>query len=178
MQPLREMVVVGRIVKPHGIRGELVVEPSGGTLGTLSPGTPIRIGEGYDGRLTALRPHQGRWLVCVEACTDRDRAEALRGGELRVDSQRLAPLRSGEWYVHDLVGWQVRDRHGGLNGDVVAVIEGGPHDYLEVRPADGSDLVLVPMVLDWLVETDETARQLLLELPPGLRQASGDRRER
>ena len=126
-----DLVRVGRVVKPHGIRGELVIAPLGDTLGSLSPSIPIWVGRPNPYRIGSVRSHQGRLLVTLDGCDDRDGAERLRGADVQVKRDRLAELPDGEWYVDDLVGYRVEDAVGGGTGRVTAVIE-GTHDMLEV----------------------------------------------
>ncbi len=169
-----DLVRVGRVVKPHGIRGELVIAPLGDTLGSLSPSIPIWVGRPNPYRIGSVRSHQGRLLVTLDGCDDRDGAERLRGADVQVKRDRLAELPDGEWYVDDLVGYRVEDAVGGGTGRVTAVIE-GTHDMLEV--AWDGETVLVPMVREWLVSTDPAARHIVVRLPDGLLEANGPKRQ-
>jgi 16S rRNA processing protein RimM len=169
-----DLVRVGRVVKPHGLRGELVIAPLGHTLGSLSPSAPIWIGKPTPYRFESVRRHQGRLLVTLEGCDDRDAAERLRGADVQVEGGRLAELPDDEWYVDDLVGYVVEDAGGSGAGRVTAVVEGA-HDMLEVS-WDG-ETVLVPMVSQWLVSTDPVARRIVVHLPGGLLETNAPNRQ-
>ena len=169
-----DLVRVGRVVKPHGLRGELVIAPIGQTLGSLSPSVPIWIGRSTPYRFESVRRHQGRLLVTLDGCDDRDAADRLRGVDVEVERHRLAELPDDEWYVDDLVGYLVQDADGNGAGRVTAVVEGA-HDMLEVS-WDGTT-VLVPMVRQWLVSTDPHARRIVVRLPVGLLEANGPTRQ-
>jgi 16S rRNA processing protein RimM len=157
-----ELVRIGRVVKPHGIRGELVVEPSGDTLAGMSAGDSIHIGSDVY-VIAGLRPHQGRILVGVEGVPDRNAAELLRGAAVCIASADLPGLEDGEWYAGDLLGWTVADRVHGELGVVTAVVPAPAHDYLQVGKSQ-----LIPMVRDWLDRLDPEARRICLRLPRGL----------
>ena len=156
-------VRVGRVVKPHGIRGEIVVETSGDTLAELGPDEVVLI-DGVEHAVRAVRPHQGRLLLTLADCRDRNAAEALRGCAVEVHSGYLPELGPNEWYVADIVGWELCDSTLGPVGRIEGVVDGAVHDYVQVGP----DGLLVPLVQDWLVHVDEAARQIVMDLPAGL----------
>ncbi len=156
------LVRVGRVVKPHGIRGELVVDPSGETLAALNVGDAILVG-GEPQKVTGVRPHQGRTLLRLDSCAGRNRAEELRGAFVEVPFSTLQAAGEAEWYGDDLVGWSVLTTDGAAIGDVLGLVPGPVHDYLDLGPSR-----LVPMVRDWLVRVDADQRELYLDLPPGL----------
>jgi 16S rRNA processing protein RimM len=129
---------VGRITKPHGLHGEVVVQLlSDYPEVRLAPGSHLRAGD-TDLVVRAARPHQGRWLVQFDAMTDRTAAERLAGltltGEAFEDPEAL--------WVHDLVGSRVVEEASGTDrGRVVAVVANPAHDLLELDTG-----VLVPVV--------------------------------
>lgn len=156
------LVRLGRVIKPHGIRGELVVEPEGDTLTHLEAGAVLAV-NGQPHRLAGMRPHQGRLLVRLDGCADRTQAEALRGAAVTMSAAHLPAPGDDEWYADTLIGWELVDADGSSVGRVTSVLPGGVHDYLQI---DGD--ALVPMVKDWLVAVDEPARRLTMRLPRGL----------
>jgi 16S rRNA processing protein RimM len=131
-----ERLEVGRIVKAHGLRGEMVVDLITDRVERVEPGTELWAG---DRTLTvvAARPHQRRWLVSFAGVDDRSAAEALAGlvlsGEPLDDPEAL--------WVHDVVGTTVREIDGTERGTVVAVIANPAHDLLELDSG-----ALVPVV--------------------------------
>jgi len=165
-----ELVRVGRVVKPHGIRGEFVVEPDGDTLGRLAPGDQVFLA-GEPRFLRGTRLHQGRVLLAVEGCLDRDAAEAQRGHEVQVLAAVLPPPAEGQWYADDLIGWAVFDAQGKALGTVHGVLPGAAHDYLQL---DEAGAVLVPMVREWLLSADAERRELRVDVPPGLLELDAD----
>lgn len=162
-------VLVGRVIRPHGIRGEVVVEPLSDNPERYAPGTILRLGPGLEEReVASSRPHKGRWLVRFAGVEDRDTAEELRDAELFVDSSELPDLDPDTFWIHDLIGCRVVSADGDDVGEVVDVSGGadGPGDWLEVD-GDG-DTNLIPMVRDWLVEIDIDEGRIVMQLPEGL----------
>jgi 16S rRNA processing protein RimM len=126
------LLEVGRIARPHGLRGEVVVELSTNRLERLAPGAVlvVRGGPGTPPSLEVResRPFQARHLVWFVGVTDRAGADALHGATLLAE-----PLaEEGAWFVHELIGARVVDQNGIDRGRITAV---------EANPA--SDLLVV-----------------------------------
>jgi 16S rRNA processing protein RimM len=174
-------VIVGRIGRPHGIRGEVVIgvrtdEPDlrfvvGATLDVRS--TDDAEGrEPADGeRLTvaAARWHSGQLLVAFAGITDRTAAGELTGSWLSVDSSQLPEIGDpDEFRDHELIGLSVRTCAGDPVGVVTDVLHHG-QDLLVVRRADGQDGDhLVPFVKAIVPEVDVRAGLVVIDPPPGL----------
>ena len=169
-------VVVGRIGKPHGIRGEVTLdlrtdEPerrfaAGATLALQKPA-----GSAFaHGSLTVTRTrwHQTRLLATFEELTSRNDAEAARGVMLvaSVDPDET-PDDPDEYYDHQLVGLAAYDVDGRELGTVTAIAHGGAQDLLTVRTPDGRD-GLVPFVKALVPEVDLAAGRLVIADRPGL----------
>ena len=168
-------VIVGRIGRPHGIRGEVVIgvrtdEPDlrftvGATLGS----GPTSDGDNPSGQLTvaSARWHSGQLLVTFAGITDRTAAGELTGSWLSVDSSQLpATVDPDEFRDHELIGLSVRTSAGEAVGVVTDVLHYG-QDLLVVRPPDGREH-LVPFVKAIVPEVDVAAGLLVIDPPPGL----------
>lgn len=150
-----ELAVVGRVVKPHGIRGELVVEPLSDVPDRLGPGMQVEVGD-EPCVVTGVRPHKGRLLLAVEGVSDRTEAERLRGAEVR--AAPLALEDQEHLMASELVGLEVRREDGAVVGTVAALLElptTAGYDLLEVTRPDGTALLL-PAVEE-LVEVEVAA---------------------
>lgn len=169
-------VVVGRVVKPHGVRGEVTVdvrtdEPERRiVVGAVLRAEPPR-GSAWradDVRVAGVRRHQGMLLVTLEGITDRDAAEAARGLLLHatVDAGET-PADPEEFYDHQLIGLQAYDTEGARLGEVVAVVHGAAQDLLTVRTPEGRD-ALVPFVAALVPEVDPGAGRVVIADRPGL----------
>jgi 16S rRNA processing protein RimM len=167
--PTGNRLLVGIVIRVHGLRGELVVEvhtdspeerfAPGAELTTRRAGAP-------DGVLTvaAARPHSGRLLVRFAEVADRDAAEALRGTQLLIDASRLGPTDDpDEFHVHQLEGLRAELADGTVVGTVREVIHAPAGELLVLARPDRPD-ALVPFV----PTVDLPAGRLLLTPPDGL----------
>ncbi|MBM7081553.1 ribosome maturation factor RimM [Micromonospora sp. WMMD734] len=191
------MLIVGRIGKPHGIRGEVTVEvrtdepearfAPGAVLSTEPGATPRaaapRRGEAepaptvdpgvvYEvpGELTieSARWHQGRMLVAFEGVLDRETAEALRGTLLGVDSASVAPPEDPEeFHDHQLVGLAVVTPAGEHLGEVAKIDHAPASDLLVLRRPQGGS-ALIPFVKAIVPEVDLAGGRVVVDPPAGL----------
>jgi 16S rRNA processing protein RimM len=129
---------VGRIVKPHGLTGEVVVAPITDRAERFAPGAHLYLGD-EPVVVTGSRPHQRRWLLRIDGIDDRDAAEGLRGRVLSADPP--AEADEGAYWVHELIGSAVVTVGGAPCGEVVSVQDNPAHDLLVLDSG-----VLVPMV--------------------------------
>ena len=161
------LVVVGRIVRAHGIRGEVVVD-----IRTDEPAARFRAGVVLRAGARSLtirsaRAHADRLLVAFAEIGDRNEAEALRGAVLESDiDPDERPDDSAEFYDRHLVGLAVRDASGADCGTVTSVLHLPAQDTL-VIDVEGRD-VLVPFVTALVPEVDLAGGYLQLADVPGL----------
>lgn len=165
-------LVVGRVLRPHGVRGEVVVEVLSDAPGRFAAGAAVAAGD-PDAPATlrpltvaAVRAHQGRLLVRFAGIDDRDAAETLRASLLSIPLAAARPLGPDEYWPHQLIGLAVVDHHGRPRGTVAAVLPGAAHDLLQVRRPDGGE-ALVPAVAA-LVRVDLAAGRVEVDAIPGL----------
>jgi 16S rRNA processing protein RimM len=162
-------VTVGRIGRPHGIRGDVVVgvrtdEPEL----RFAPGSRLDTDPEDVGPLTvaAVRWHSGELLVRFEGVKDRDAAGELRGTWLIIDSSTIAPSDDpDEFHDYELVGLAVRTVDGTEIGVVEDVLHSG-QDLLAVRA--GSREILIPFVKAIVTDVDVKAGVLTIDPPSGL----------
>ncbi|WP_134767385.1 ribosome maturation factor RimM [Nocardioides sp. 1609] len=168
-------VVVGRIGKPHGIRGEVTVDVrSDEPDRRFADGAVLRVeaprGSAFAHRtLTVVRSrwHQQTLLATFEELTDRNAAETARGVVLHamVDATET-PEDPDEYYDHQLVGLAVHDVDGTLIGEVTGLVHGA-QDLLAVRAVDGRP-TLVPFVSALVPEVDVPGGRVVVADRPGL----------
>lgn len=165
-------VVVGRIAKPHGIRGELAVDPH-----TDSPGQRFAIGYQLIARgrkspartvtVAAARQHGGRLLVRFEEVLDRNEAEALHGALLLASTDDLPPTEDpDEFYDHELFGLSAELADGTVVGTVKDVLHSAGGELLTLD-VDGRE-VLVPFVRAIVPTVDIAGGKVVLDPPEGL----------
>jgi 16S rRNA processing protein RimM len=163
-------IVIGRIVRPHGLRGDVVVHPETDFVeARFRPGASFwtRSVRG-DSQITvaSARLQGGRPIVGFEGVSSIEQAEALVGLELRVPEDALQPLDPGTYYRHQLEGCQVVTRAGEEVGIVARVDGGAGGSRLEIESTRGE--VLVPLAADICVEIDVAARRITIDPPEGL----------
>jgi len=163
-------VTVGRIGRPHGIRGAVVVG-----VRTDEPELRFAIGSRLDTDPVGFGPllvadsrwHSGELLVWFEGITDRDAAGELRGTWLMVDSATLAPPDDPDVFRDgDLIGLAVRTVAGIAVGTVEDVLHSG-QDVLVIKPPDGR-AVMVPFVKPLVPEVDLSSGYIVIDPPEGL----------
>ena len=170
-------VIVGRIGRPHGIRGEVVIgvrtdEPDL----RFAVGTSLDVVEqadepagGQQLTVASARWHSGQLLVAFAGVTDRTAAAELTGRWLTVDSSQLPQTSDpDEFRDHELIGLSVRTCAGEPVGVVADVLHYG-QDLLVVRRSDGQPgEFLVPFVKAIVPEVDVPGGVLVIDPPPGL----------
>jgi 16S rRNA processing protein RimM len=170
-------VIVGRVGRPHGIRGEVVIG-----VRTDEPDQRFAVGSTLDAdrqeepahaerqlTVASVRWHSGQLLVAFTGITDRTAAGELTGCWLSVDSSRLPETADpDEFRDHQLIGLSVRTSGGDPVGVLSDVLHYG-QDLLVVRGADlAGGECLVPFVKAIVPEVDVTAGILVIDPPPGL----------
>ena len=168
-------LVVGRVVKAHGVTGELAVE-----IRTDDPGRRFAAGATLRGRrarggtgerefvVESVREHGGRLLLRLAGIDDRDAADGLRGTLFLVDSADLPPIQEpDEYYDHQLEGMTVLTTAGQSVGTVAEVLHTGAGELLAVRDGDGAE-VLVPFVSAIVVSVSLADNAIEIDPPEGL----------
>ena len=165
-----ELLVVARVHRPHGLRGEVSAEALTAFPERLRPGLDLIWQRGEESRrvrLSEARPHGGRVLLSFEGVDDADGARALAGGDLCVAAGDAFPAPEGFFYSHELQGFACLDPDGRRLGTAEGLEETPAGPLLAVTRADGKE-ALVPFVAEYVVRVDRGARAIILDLPEGL----------
>jgi 16S rRNA processing protein RimM len=164
------MVLVGRIARPHGIRGQVIVTPDTDFVEERFQAGKIfwtRSDRGDEVlTVSSARVQNGRPVIGFEGFATIEDVERLAGRELRVPEDTLQPLPAGAYYVHDLVGCVVETTSGEQVGEVQRVDGGAGASVLSVAGARGE--VLVPLAADICIEVDIATRRIRINPPEGL----------
>jgi 16S rRNA processing protein RimM len=150
-----ERLEIGRIGKPHGMRGDVTVMLVTDRAERTEPGAVLYTDDRELVVESARRQRDG-WVVRFHGVDDRDGAEALRGAVLHADPLATEP---DELWAHDLIGCEVRDLSDRVLGTVAAVEANPAHDLLVL---DGGALVPLPFVVE------RRGRTVLVDPPEGL----------
>ena len=164
-------VVVGRIGRPHGLRGEVTVQvTTDDPDDRFAAGSVLGTDPAARGPLTVIGMRRSGPVLVIgfDGITDRDAAEILRGTLLTLDSATLpVPDDPDEFYDHQLIGLSVLGRSGVVLGTVVDVMHPPASPVLVVNRPDGSE-ELVPFVSAIVPVVDLAAGSLVVEPPDGM----------
>ena len=163
-------MVVGRIGRPHGVRGEVTVEVrTDDPDARFVPGAALLTEPADRGPLVVRgrRWHRETLLLAVDGFDSREEAETLRGTELLVPVDDLPPLPDpDDFYDHQLVGLRVQLTDGSSLGRVAAVRHDGA-DLLVVERED-ADEALIPFVAAMVPTVDVAGGYVVVDPPEGL----------
>ena len=171
-----DWMIVGRLRKPHGLAGDVVVEPitdapakvfaagrrvfAGTVEGDLAP-------DGVELTIAESRPFkQGSLIVRFEVIQGRDQAELWRDRYVLLPAGEVDPPDQGEVFVHELVGMRVELESGEPIGEVLTVYDLPQGLGLDVRYGSGS--VILPYYGEYVREVDRAGRRIVMELPDGM----------
>jgi len=173
-------VVVGRVGRPHGIRGEVTVEPRTDEPDErFAPGSVLEVDAPAKQLLVErIHWHSGRLLITFQGVEDRNAAEALRGLLLHVERDEAeTPDDPDEFYDSTLIGCSVELADGTTLGDVTDVLHLPSQDMLVISGPDERE-VLVPFISAFVPTVDIAARLIVIEPPDGLLDTPDERRDR
>nr|WP_255549483.1 ribosome maturation factor RimM [Corynebacterium sp. TAE3-ERU12] len=181
------MVQIGRVIKPHGVRGEVVIDPTtDDPAGRFAVGTVLsgkQTGKTVELTVATMRPHQSRLLVRFDEVPDRTAAESLRG--IKFFAAAVADDDDGAFYDHELVGLRVlncgavsaetaeaRAYQGAQPepediGEITGVVRGPVQRLLEVA-LDAGGSALVPLVHELVPIVDLDNEAVVITPPEGL----------
>lgn len=164
----RDLVTIGRVVKPQGRKGEVVVQPLSDRPERFSelrrayvPGVGE---EAAEVKVASWWPHKGRVVLKLVGVDTIDEAERLRGMDVRIPEEDLDSLPEGSYYHHQLRGLRVEDEAGREIGTVADILTtGAGADVLVVTGPAGESLV--PLVASFVRQVDLERGRLVTALP-------------
>ncbi len=164
------MALVGRIARPHGIRGQVIVNAETDFPDErFQPGAELFVQRGGAVEkliVTSARFHRERPIIGIAGIETMNDAATLAGQELRVPIDRLVALPSGTYYRHDLVGCRVGTRAGDAVG-IVREVDGTLAGSRLVVDGVGGE-VLIPLVAAICTEVDAAGKRIVIDPPAGL----------
>ncbi|GAB4575063.1 MAG: ribosome maturation factor RimM [Anaerolineae bacterium] len=167
-------LVLGRILRPHGVRGELRLQVVTDYPDRIAGLEQVYIGRDPYNRTNATgfavistRRHRGQLLIRLEGITSREEADLYRNQYLMVALDEAVPLEEDEYYVFQIIGAEVISSEGENLGHIRDIIETGANDVFVVQGGAYGE-VLIPDIPDVVLEIDVESRRVLVALPPGL----------
>lgn len=162
-------LVVGMLRRPHGVRGEMLMEIHTDFPERLKPGVRVFVGElHHEMRLNRVRGHKDGLIIGFEGIQTPEAAGIYRTTYVYVSAKDRPPLPEGEYYHHQLLGLNVYEENGRLLGKLTEILETGANDvFVVTRSTDASEL-LIPVIPDTLVEISPDQGRICVRLLPGL----------
>jgi 16S rRNA processing protein RimM len=160
-------VLIGEVIKPHGVQGELKVHPiTDNPLRFKKLKEVILVQNQFSRRLHVVNANvqSGVVYLTLEGVNTRDEADKLRGWAVKIDRADVPPLKEG-WYYFELEGMQVYERDT-LLGTLTQVIRTGANDVYLVKGSNGE--ICVPALKSVVKNVDVPEKRMDVELPPGL----------
>lgn len=171
--PEPPFLLLGRILRPHGIRGEVRIEVLTAYPERIGPQSRIYLGADPADRRRAVaytvvhaRPHQEYLILKLEGINDRSAADLLRAQYVMVALEDAVPLEEGEFYLFQAIGLQVYTDAGEHLGQVTDVLETGANDVYVVHGARGE--ILLPAIDECVLRVDIAAQRMTVHLLDGL----------
>ncbi len=162
-----DLLLVGRVARAHGIKGQIVVNPETDFMeDRFRTGQVLLIGPADCTReyeIRDVRFHQGRPIVGLAGVDTMSDAEALAGSDVWLSEAQVPPLPEGTFYRHDLVGCEVHDTKGTRLGSVTGVEGALDRSHLVV-----DEHMMIPLVGDIVRSVDIAARRVIVDPPAGL----------
>ncbi|HSH03970.1 MAG TPA: ribosome maturation factor RimM [Anaerolineae bacterium] len=171
-QEMPRYLLIGRILRPHGVRGEMRVEPHTDDMGRFKSLEHVYIGAEDDeeslvkATVVKSRPHKNVVLVQLAEYPDRDAAESLRNMWLHVPYDEAIPLEEGEYYLYQLLGLTVKTETGEVLGTISDVIETKANNVFVVKA--GKKEYLLPDTDEVVQAVNVADQEMIVHLLPGL----------
>ncbi len=169
-EPIKERVIIGKIVGVHGIKGTLKIHSYAESLEIFTPDTIITVStpdgsqKGYD--IDWIKPHSRGALLALKNVNHRDQAKTLVGADLQIEKAALPELETGVYYWYELIGLKVLTTDDRYLGRLESIIETGANDVYVVKNDERE--VLIP-ALESVVQTIDIESNLMrVDLPDGL----------
>lgn len=161
-------LVVGKLRRPHGVRGEMVTTVLTDFPELISPGIRVYVGEAHRAlQVHSVRSHQADLLISFESYLDRSEVGFFRNQLIYLREEDFPELPTGEYYFHQVVGLQVETEAGQSLGRVSEVLVTGANDVYIVQREGERDLLL-PAIEEVIREIDVAGGKMIVKLLPGL----------
>ena len=153
-------LVIGKLRRPHGVRGEIPLELYSELLELLDPEQTVYVGDHHQPlTVEASRWKQDLLLLKFHTLDDRTAVESLTNSLVFVKSSQLPPLEEGELYYHQLIGLDVYDEEGENLGVLTEILQTGANDVYLVTNEAGEE-TLIPDTEEAILEIDMDAGRM------------------
>ncbi|MCE5314363.1 MAG: ribosome maturation factor RimM [Armatimonadota bacterium] len=160
-------IVIGNIVAPFGVKGELKVMLRTDFPERFDKGREVTVktaeGSRFSSRIERNTPNKGGITLKIQGVDDRNTAESLRGAEFVIDESEVGQLPDGSFYLYKLIGLKVVTEDGRELGEIVQILQGGGNDVYETDTG-----LLIPAIKQIVVKIDTDANLMVIRPMPGL----------
>jgi 16S rRNA processing protein RimM len=162
-------LVVGKLHRAHGVRGEVILEVITDFPERLHSGVTVYVGDEHRSeRIRSSRTHSEGMLVAFDAYSDPESASGLRNQLVYVRADDRPPLPEGEYYHHQLIGLKVITDEGRMLGRLKQILDNtGANDVYVLQPEQGRE-ILLPAIADVIRKIDLSRGEIQVHLLPGL----------
>jgi len=166
-----ELIPVGRVRRPTGIKGAVLVEVYTGEPDRFADVDSVFLDD-REFRIVDRGRSGNAAKLTFEGINSIERAQELRDREVSAPEDSLGPAPEGKYYHYELLEADVVDTNGKILGTVHEIIETGSNDVLLVRTSNSESSkpkeILIPVIDGVLVELDRDTNSLIVDPPPGL----------
>jgi 16S rRNA processing protein RimM len=166
-------LLLGQVLRPHGVRGELRIEVLTAYPERIVPGSSLYFGtdpasaaKAVEHKVVSARRHLQYLILRLEGVEDRSTADLLRERYVMVPLEDAVPLEEGEFYLFQAIGLAVSTAEQEHLGEIVDVLETGANDVYVVQGPRGE--ILIPAIADCILDIDIEARTMTVQLMDGL----------
>lgn len=168
--PDHSLLAVGRVLRPHGLRGLLKIQVYAESDGILERAGKVYLfgkgGERKEFTFHSSQPAKAGFILHLKELTSLDEAEEYRDAEILVTKDALAPRKDGEFYWFELSGLEVFTENGEYVGTLTNIISTGPYDTYVVKGGKGE--ILIPGTHDTVKDIDLERRKMTISPIEGL----------
>jgi 16S rRNA processing protein RimM len=163
-----EYLVVGLLRRPHGVRGDLLMEVLTDFPERLQVGARLFVGSRYTPAvIDARRPHAAGMIVHLQGVDTPEAAGAYRNQPVYVHSADRPRLPEGQYYHHQLIGLAVIDEQDAEIGRLTEILQTGANDVYVVKRPDNTELLL-PAIAGVILNVEPAAGRIRVSIPAGL----------
>ncbi len=161
-------LVIGKLRRPHGVRGEMAMEVITDFPERIAAGMEVYASPDYIKlHIRSLRPHKNLLLIAFEEFSTPEEVGIHRNDYIYVRTADVPSLPDGEYYHHQLIGLRVMDEDGKNFGMVTAILETGATDVLVIEDEHRRE-ILLPMADDFVTGVDLNKGEIIARILPGL----------
>ncbi len=161
-------LIVGRLQRPHGVGGELLMQVHTDFPERLKPDTRVYVGDSHEPMTVAgVRSHNQGLLIKFKGLRGPEDAGRYRNRWVYVTAADRPKLPKGQFYHHELIGFAVVDEEEKPVGTLADIIQTGANDVYSVTRPDAGE-ILLPVIPSVVLDIDAARRRIRVRLIPGL----------